>query len=63
MVFSELNFFLKFQIISIHLCIKAVVFFEDTSQRAYSSVDTAPMSYALTGIKLWQYVLQVLLSK
>jgi hypothetical protein len=61
MVFSKFDFLLEFQIVSIHFCIEAVVLFEDTCQRSYASVDTAPMSYALTGIDLRHYILEVLL--
>jgi hypothetical protein len=62
-IFSEVDLFLQFQIVSIHLCIETVILFEDTCQGSYSSVDTAPMSYTFTGINLWHYVFEVLLPK
>jgi hypothetical protein len=62
-VFSEIYFLFQVQFVSIHFCIEAVVFFEDTCQRAYPSVDTAPMSYTLTSIELRHNVFQMLLPK
>lgn len=62
-IFSELNQLLKFQLISVHLCIEAIVLLENTCQGSYPGVNTAPVGNALASLHFWHNIFEMFLSE
>jgi len=63
LILTKLHFFGKLQLISVHLSVKAIIFFENTRQAASPGIDRTPMPDRFLGVDFRSNIVKVALAE